>query len=510
MTDKKSIDSIEKELKEYYRDIQNIKAPDKLEEVLLTNIRGIKPRKKYRGLLVASIIIAFFGTTVAFYPAIADTVVDLLKFKKSVSNSNDIGLKKVFESELGKGIYIQNSNKDMLITLQRAYRDKHRIIVLATVKFNNTDKINQKILAFDGTITDENGESLYSSYIMKTDDNYDKNTNSTLLEFQFTDIENLGQRVTLTIEEHSSLADDLDHWLSEDENGNEANAPKVQEGLDTRDELQKVEIPDENIKNADNSSKEDVVTCDLSSLDSNTNILAIDINKEVDMGGFKVSFKKLEVKPSDMRLYYGYDSRYVFPDTQEYQAMTFWIPDLIVNGKEYSILDGESGESEEKLLQKIKSGEIIKRTVGYYIFNPPEGLNELNNIQDITVKIRDINKEIPVNLSIPLEKNAKACYVDEDGKKYNILVKSFEIEDDNLVIQYEFNGVSIGNLSILDGNNVYEIIRNTSSTTVEHAQNHIVDERQMFFPKPSRLTELKLKIESMEVMIHEDIDVKLK
>lgn len=504
MTDKKSIDDIEKELKEYYRDIQNMKVPNNLEEVFLTNIKVRKPKKKYRGLLIASIILAFFGTTVTFYPAIADTVLDLLKFKDSVSN--DIGMKKVFELELGKEVYIQNSNKDMIITLQRAYRDKHRIIIFATVKFNNDDKTNQKILAFEGTLTDEKGESVYADCIRKTDDNYDKNTNSALLEFQFTEIESLGQRLTLAIEEDSSLADDLADSLFGDEN--EANVLEVQDDLDTKDDLQKVKIPDENIQNADNSSKEDVITYNLSSLDSNTNTLAIDINKEVDIGGVKLSFKKLEATSSDMRLYYEYDSKHVSPDTQEYEAMDFMIDDLIINGKRYSMLEEAA---EENQVQIIKSGGIIKyRRVGFYAFNPLKRVDELNNIQDITVKLSNINKEIPVNIFIPLEKNAKACYVDKDGKKYNILVKSFEIKNDNLVIQYEFDGISIGDLSVLDGNNVHEIIRNTSRTTVEHAKNHIIDKRQMFFQKPSKLTDIKLKIGLMEVMIHESLDVKLK
>lgn len=489
MSDKKSIDHIENELKEYYGYIQNVEVPKDLEEKLLSNIQGIKPKKKkrkYKGLLAASIILACLITTLTFYPAIADTVLDLLRFKDSVPKHDD-GVKKVFEGELGEEVYIQSSNPNKTIVLQRVYRDKNRIIFLATAHSNKNEKIDGKF--FEGVLVDENGKSVSAFYKTREPD---EGTDSALLRFQFDkDIEKLGQHLTLTIQE----SDIFERMENKEQNNNST----VEKEVDS-----------------DNS---DVHTFSLDSLKANKGPVAtIDINKEVNISDIKVNFKKIEATPSEMRIYYEFDTKKIYTSKSTgFEDLRFSIKKLIIDGKEYSKLYGKGEgillcEDNTEWEQGSTKEAVKTRNIDFYAFNTIENLDDIKKIQDIKLEIEHIYKRIPMYQTIPLEKSDEAYYTGTDGKKYKISIDSFEIKDDNLVVECKLDErMNISFSGVSQGDNVYINLRQTRLSKPSDdtdIKNHIVSYR-LVFEKPPKLTDLKLIIENAEVML-QDVNVELK
>jgi len=105
------------------------------------------------------------------------------------------------------------------------------------------------------------------------------------------------------------------------------------------------------------SDSKDICNFDLSLLDGDTDSVAVDMNKEVDIAGVKVNFKRIEATPSETRIYYEYDLEYYEDkvlDTEEPAFMDFDIDDLIINGQKYSALYGRGGDEEVETEEGIK------------------------------------------------------------------------------------------------------------------------------------------------------------
>lgn len=253
---------------------------------------------------------------------------------------------------------------------------------------------------------------------------------------------------------------------------------------------------------------ENIYKFELNYLDLDKNAVTIDINKEIDMAGIKVNFKKLVAVPSEMRLYYEYDETNFYKNVfggQEVESMRFSFGDLIIDGNKYSGLYGKEKSEKVKSEDNSKAKYIVK---GFHAFNPTESLDNLSNIQNINLKIEGIDKEVSADISIYLKKDAKACYTDENGKKHNISIESIEIKDDNLIVQYKPEKMYLGSVGILDGDNVYLDMGDKRISELDIGND--IPTYELTFPKPSKLADLKLIISSVEVALQEDLDVKLK
>lgn len=256
------------------------------------------------------------------------------------------------------------------------------------------------------------------------------------------------------------------------------------------------------------SDSKDIYKFDLNSLDSDTDAVTIDMNKEIDMAGIKVNFKKLVAVPSEMRLYYEYDQTNFYRNIlggQEVESMRFSVGDLIIDGNKYSGLYGKQRAKKVESEDNSKTKFVVK---GFKAFNPAESLDDLNNIQDINLKIKRIIKETSADISIPLKKDAKDCYTDGNGKKHNISIESIEIKDNNLIVQYKPEKMYLGSVGISDGDNVYLNIRDKRISELDIGND--IPTYEQTFPKPSKLTDLKLIIASVEVRLQENLDVELK